>query len=307
MTEQNSDSRFASADDLRALAALDEVSLREGLDKLIRRTEEAEAAAGATLARQMLAVMEQILNFDDGASPHLVRGVLRIASGATLSAVERMALSIAGLVEPGMGAIRLTADGAGLIALFSAPPAAPAEERTAPGAPEQAAPAFVIKPFAMLRFGDRAFEIAEAADEVSLLFRSEGEADWIALDNTREAGWEVVGAEMLSKSMDVSEHYTRTHVIRLADPATGEGVHVLEIEGLRWWMRIDGDKAFFSADPATGWTLVPAEIKAENIRSLGIQAAHAMLPGFRDLMEENMNAWLRRMAHAAAIMPVMAA
>lgn len=309
MNEQT-DWPFATSAELRALAALGEGALRAGLMTMAARSEAAEAEAGAFLARQMLAAFDLIAAYDDAPSAALIRGVLRSAAGLPLTGAERTAMGFAGLVSPGFGAAAPTDEGRALIGrlaslALSAPRLAQTQDEEPP--PEEERLPFEAKPFANLRFGDRVFEIAEAAEEERLLFRVQGEAEWAPLDNTREAGWDVVGAEMLAKSMDAYEQYTRTHVIRLADPQTGEGVHVFELEGLRWWLRIDGTQAHFTTDPSAGWTLVPAEIQAETIRALGIQAAYSLMPGFRGLMESNVKSWLRRMAHAAAVMPVMAA
>lgn len=310
MTEQPSDWPFATSAELRALAALEPEAMRAGLIKMAQRSEHAEAEAAVFLARQMLAAMDLMASYDDPPSAALIRGVLRSAAGLPLTGAERTAMGFAGLVSPGFGTAAPTDEGRALIGRLAAlalsvPGLDQVPESIA--AAETDSPPFEVRPFAHLRFGDRVFEIAEAAEEDRLLFRVQGEADWSPLDNTREAGWDVVGAEMLAKSMDAYEQYTRTHVIRLADPQTGDGVHVFELEGLRWWLRIDGTQAHFTTDPSAGWTLVPAEIQAETIRALGIQAAYTLMPGFRGLMETNVKAWLRRMAHAAAVMPVMAA
>lgn len=290
--------------ELAELANAADTEIAGRLQTLATRQSEAEAVAPALIAQQMLAFVEDVSIYDDTAASHLLKGLLRHAAGQHTSSVEKTAIRIAGLANMGMGELVLTDEGNSLLAKLGNTDHEDAETAAEEPATVQHQAPVERKPFAQLRFGDRSFEIADGDAEDSLMFRSRGDDIWIALENDRGAGWDVVGAEMLSKSIDVHETYTHMHSIRLAAPELGQGAHVFELEHLRWWLKIEGNKALFTTDPKAGWTLIPADILSKDIRSLGLAAAERLIPNFRAKVSPDVKAWVRRMALAAAIMPI---
>lgn len=294
-----------SSAELLDLADYADGPLASHLKALAHRQQDFEQAMPMIAARHLLGFFDHLKFYDDQAASHLVNGLLRVAAGQIPTSVEKTAMCIAGLAQVKKGEMSLTAEGTGLIArLWQELPPGP-ETSADPDSDVGATPEAVeTTPFAMLRFGEKCFQIAEGKTEDELVFRLEGESDWRELDTNRVSGWDVVGAEMLTKTINVVDAYTRTHVIRLPAPDVAPNCHVFELEHLRWYLKIDGTTAEFATDPHQSWIAVPQDIKHETIRDLGIAAAQSMIPNFKDLVTTEANSWVRRMAHAAAIMPV---
>jgi hypothetical protein len=292
------------ADEILGLIGLEPQELATQARALAERQAEADARA---TARVVLDLVDALAEHDSSAVSHLLRAVLRLALGAPLLAVEKTALRIAGLASLREEKLQPTPEGEALLAILSgAGPAhnpAPAAQET----PAEAAPAAPGTPeaFATMRFGEITFEIAESGEGEGLIFRTSEQEAWLPLVADRTSGWVEIGAEMLNRVTDTTGTYVKTHTIRLPDPDHGPDVHRFELDHLHWWMQDHADGARFSTDPQAGWQAIDSRLQGDSLRDLGIAAAERMLPEFRAQIAADVQSWVRRMAHAAAIMPVL--
>lgn len=294
--------RMTSADEtakaLAGLNSLDEVTIAE-------RIQPPGTDDPAVVARWMLDVIAQISAYDDQAVSHLVTGFLKHACGQRLLSVEKTAMHISGLAHRVGEKFSLSEEGVNLMKVlaFSADTS---EEEEFEDEDEAVVATGECRPFAKMNFGKDCYEIAEGDTENDLIFRSAAEGSpWTKLRHGRESGWEMIGAEILKHSMDVFSSYVNLHAIRLDDAKAGMGTHVFEIDNIRWWLRINGTEAEFTTDLTGNWTKIPQSIQEGSIRELGIAAAKELIPNFRKRLEPDAEAWVIRMAHAAAITPIM--
>lgn len=303
MSAEFAPAQAVSPSELLGLLDLAPKDLSVTVRAMAERQAQAQTQASA---RAMLALMEALVELDPSSVSHLMRAVMRLALGQSLLAVEKTALRIAGLADLQGETLRPTAEGEAILSLLAGR-AAPDLEQPRPATAEtNVAPAPAMpEAFATMRFGEITFEVAEGATPDSLLFRTSDQGEWLPLGADRASGWTEIGAEMLNRATDTTGTYVQTHTIRLPEADLGEDVHRFELDHLHWWIKGDLSKAAFSTDPKSGWEALDTSLKGATLRDLGIAAAERMLPGFRVQIEADVQSWVRRMAHAAAIMPVL--
>lgn len=296
--------------ELHAVLDLPDDQWRMALVQLAERQSAAEAQETVRIASRMLTLAETLCEYDEAAASHLLKGLLRFAAQSTALSVESTAMRISGIADMPNSSLLLTEDGEALIRLLTGPAqgvhvahGAAAQADGAAHGGDDPAPV----PFAQMVFGDRTFEIADGQDEETLTFRIKGQDFWRPLETNRYAGWDVIGAEMLTLTSDTVNDYIQMHTMRMGVPELGANVHSFALDNLKWWIEIDGSVARFRASETSEWLLVPADIQERNVRELGIQAARRMIPDFRQKIDHELKSWLRRMAHAAGITPVMQA
>ena len=309
MTSSVSETSFVTPQELQDLADYLPEAGQAMVAALVARQTAALAAGPAQTARKMLALVEALGEYDDQVASHLLIGVLRIASGVQTLAVERTALRIAGLATVNGDTFVLSGEGQAMIqslvpgievALSNADTAISARQ------PDQGHIPAETTPFAQMRFGEKLFEIAEAPLEDMLCFRLAGQKAWTALDRDRSAGWAEIGAEILTRSTDVLSDYITMHTVRLPEADEGPDVHRFDLDNLRWWIRAIDGKAQFLADRKGVWQELPGEDPmAEPIRAIGIRAARTLIPGFEETIQPHAALWVRRMAHAATVSPIL--
>lgn len=300
---------IASAD-LRLLLEMPEEELRTSLGQLADRQSKAEAQELARMATRMLSLAETLCEYDETAASHLLKGLLRLAAHGTSLSVETTAMRISGIADLHDGTLSLTDDGLSVLGILSGKPQGDLSVSGHSGHLDivpHSAPEAAPVPFAQMVFGDRTFEIADGADEESLTFRLKGKDQWHQLENNRYAGWDVIGAEMLSLTSDTLQDYLHMHTMRISTPELGANVHSFTLEAVTWWIEIDDNVARFRVSEKAEWQIVPSDIQEKNVRELGIKAVLRMYPDFRQKVDQDRREWLRRMAHAAGISPVMSA
>lgn len=322
MLNSHETAKPVSAAELRSLADYLPDNAANHLLALAERQAKAESEAHSQQAQSFLALIDGLSEYDRVAASHLLVGLLRIAAGQKLLSVEQTALRIAGLAEIDQNALLMTAEGQSLLAIIS--PTGPAKVAAAACTEGDACKAdangvcvcqsddaaadttpHVPVAFANIRFGQRLFEVADGKKPGSLTFRLVGDENWKPLENDRSCGWDEIGGEILEKGIDLTDEYVMMHTMRLAVPEQGEGVHHFELAPLNWWIRITGETASLRVDGSADWLPVPDDIKEPTVRALGIQAAERLIPNFRDLLHPEAIIWSRRMAHAAAVTPIM--
>lgn len=316
MTHPIDTARPVSAAELRDLADFLPDPAASHLLALAERQARAEAQAQAVQARKLIALIEGLAEYDQVVDSHLLVGMLRVAAGQKLLSVEQTALRIAGLAQIDESSLQITSEGKALLDLIASPFAETGTAKPVPAAADdtadapKAAPAehqpFVADPFASVTFGQRRFEVADGEHPGSLMFRLSGHEDWTPLDADRSCGWDEIGGEILEKGLDMIPEYIMMHTMRLAMPELGDGIHKFELMPLNWWLRVSKDSALFRAEGSDEWVQVPADIKEPHIRALGIRAAERLIPDFHKLLEAEAISWSRRMAHAAAVTPILA-
>lgn len=300
---------FVTPEELLAIADYLPEAGRALLEPLAARQAAALAAAPERTARQMLALVEAVGDYDKQAASHLLIGMLRIAAGTGPLTVEKTAMRIAGLAQLEGDQFTLTPEGLALVrSLIPGMDTAIGNEAT-PQAATVAAPRQIpvdTAAFAQLRFGEHVYEIADGPLEDMLCFRLRGQKDWTMLDRDRTAGWAEIGAEMLTRSSDVVQDYVTMHTVRLPDPDGTPDLHRFDLDSLCWWVRVTDGKAQFRLSLTADWIDLPDDPSAETVRNIGIRAARAHLPGFLETVQALANAWVRRMAHSAAVTPILA-
>lgn len=309
MTSSVSETSFVTPQELQDLADYLPEAGQAMVAALVARQTAALAAGPAQTARKMLALVEALGEYDDQVASHLLIGVLRIASGVQPLTVERTALRIAGLAHLTGNTFELSGEGQALIqSLVPGIEIALDKADTAIGArqPDQGHIPAETTPFAQMRFGEKLFEIAEAPLEDMLCFRLAGQKAWTALERDRSAGWAEIGAEILTHSTDVLSDYITMHTVRLPEAEEGPNVHRFDLDTLRWWIRDLEGKAQFLNDRKGMWQDLPGQDPlAEPIRTIGIRAARTLIPGFEEAIRPHAALWVRRMAHAATVSPIM--
>lgn len=281
---------------------------RFALTALIERQVAAEADEARRVALQMLDLADALGEFDPDGASHLLKGLLRFLAQDHALSVEATALRISGLAELSGGSLTLTPEGQQLVAaLTGSGKGTLVQEAEMDGATSVDPSSTSNQPvaFAQMVFGDRTFEVADGPQEEKLIFRIKGTDLWHDLRNDRYAGWDVIGAEMLSLTSDTVADYIQMHTMRLQDHSLGENVHSFALDNVKWWICIEDGTAKFRIDAADPWQVIPEQISESSIRQLGIEAAKRMIPNFRTRIDADMKSWLRRMAHAAAVTPVI--
>jgi hypothetical protein len=290
---------------LITLAAGASAGISSRIAQLAEQQAKAEADAPALMAKQLLNLIEGVADYDQNAASHLLIGLLRLAARQPLLTVERTALRIAGLVEPVQDALNLTSEGKGLLALIGSGKVHSADDPAAQQTATAAETKFEASPFATMRFGDQVFEVADGPIEDSLAFRLSSESDWQILSADRSSGWDVIGGEMLAKTRDALADYIMMHTVRLQAPERGEGAHRFELDQWIWFIRVRDQIAELAIGETGNWQVIHSKVQEKTIRDLGIRAAITMIPDFADSLQTEITIWLRRMAHAASISPVM--
>lgn len=309
MTETLSDTSFITPQELHDLAEyLPEQGKAIALGYADRQAA-AIAACPAHTAAKMLDLVEALGDYDDQVASHLLLGMLRIAAGKRLLAVERTALRIAGLAFLEGETFSLSKEGRALIERLV--PGARVPLATDDGAALRALPKQLAtiptdtQPFAHMRFGEKLFEIAETPLEDMLCFRLLGTRDWTILNHDRMAGWDRIGTEILTRTTDVITDYIHMHTVRLPEAADTPDLHRFDLDNIRWWVRIIDGKAQFQPSEGADWQDLSDDPVAEPVRSIGIRAARQLIPGFEETLRANAMHWVRRMAHAASVSPIL--
>lgn len=311
--------RPVTANELRNFADFVPDNIASHLLALADRHAKAEAAAHRLQAQNFLALIDGLGEYDSVVASHLLVSFLRIAAGQKLLSVEQTALRIAGLAETEHNGLKMTFEGKALLEMLS--PDAPMpivhvayggdHGSDAASGPDDAAEAesadapYTPTAFANIRFGQRVFEVADGRTPGSLAFRLVGNADWIPLKADRSLGWDEIGGEILERGIDLTAEYVMMHTMRLAAPEVGAGVHHFELLPLNWWLRISGKTAELRIDGSDDWLVVPDDIREGSVRALGIRAAERLIPDFHARLQPEAIIWSRRMAHAAAVTPIM--
>lgn len=299
---------FVTAQELLDLADHLPDTARSLLEPLAARQAAATAAAPVQAARKLLGLVESLGDYDDQAASHLLIGLLRIASDARPLSVERTALRIAGLATVAEDQFFLTPEGRSLVQSLSLGLAAFAEPDTQtlswPSDPPSTSSLEAV-PFAQIRCGEKLFEIADGPIKDSLAFRLHTDKNWVLLDLDRSAGWADIGAEILTRSSDVVGDYISMHTVRLLDPSGGPDLHRFDLGSFHWWVRVQDGKPQLRLSNSEEWLDLPDDPKAEPIRSIGIRAAQAHIPDFATTIRAQAAIWVRRMAHAASVTPIL--
>jgi len=309
MTETISDTSFVTPQELEELAEYLPEQGKAIATGYAKRQAAAIAACPSHTASKMLDLVEALSEYDDRVASHLLVGMLRVAAGKRLFAVERTALRIAGLAYLDGDTFTLSKEGRALINTLV--PGARFTLTTDDGAAIRALPKELAiiptgsQPFAQMHFGEKLFEIAETPLEDMLCFRLLGTKDWTILNHDRMAGWGEIGAEILTRTSDVLTDYITMHTMRLPETADTPNVHRFDLDTIRWWVRIHDGKPQFQATENADWQDLSDDPQVEPVWSIGIRAARDLIPGFDETVRANAMQWVRRMAHAASVTPIL--
>jgi hypothetical protein len=243
----------------------------------------------------------------------VLTGFLRLLGGRAPRPAELTALRLAGLVAAAGPGAELTAEARALLARLAIEPVPAEPARAAGGAPAARRAAAVApverRAFARLELADRVYEMGEAGESGPLGFReADGDGAWRNLRNGLADGWTEIAAEIIGLTRDVELEYARTHVIRRRDLPTEDIAEAYELNGRVWWIRDDAEGGDLRCDDGD-WRRValPPRRQEDSGQERALSALFEVMPEARAAVEDEANAWVRRIAAGVRVVPVMSA
>jgi hypothetical protein len=179
-------------------------------------------------------------------------------------------------------------------------------------------PDLEVAPFARLTIGEGSFDVgtvkagqpeAEREDGREVLaFRETGDGAWKVLEHNVDEGWRQVGAEVLRNTSDALHDYVGMHMIRRSGAFEPGNMVSLTLFGFEWDLRFsrDGSRAQVRM-PDTNWSEVDRTLMTqfEDKRELAIASLLRFSPSIHKVFEDDVEAWSRRLAAGAQVMPIM--
>ena len=159
-------------------------------------------------------------------------------------------------------------------------------------------------PFARLRLGNNAYEIAHALHEDSLLaFRPEGSQTWTALDCGIADGWHQIGADIVTTDPDALFNFFQTHAVSVE--TTGDLVK-FDTLGTVWAAKLQDEEHVAISFDNGPWEVIRLGRKTEGgyrERSiLGLLAASVDAAGH---FGDDLRRWAQRIAAGLTVEPIM--
>lgn len=159
-------------------------------------------------------------------------------------------------------------------------------------------------PFALLRLGDKNYEIAHAIHETDLLaFRPQGSDAWTALDASVADGWHQIGADIVTTDPDALFQFFQTHAVRVG--TNGDEIQ-FDTLGTVWSVKLE-DKESVSVRFGNGpWEVVRLGANVQGgYRERAILALIAGKIDTASLFGEKLRDWAHRIAAGLTVEPVM--
>lgn len=271
-----------------------------------------------------LGIIEAMSETQDDAASRTLTGLLRVLAKIPPRSVEVTALRIAGLAELVDGELRLTDEARSILArLGGVGPDRTLLPRVAlnsdwleelhaqePAESEEAPAATDVQQFSCLKIGESVFDIGECAEpEGQLAFRrSAGGDTWQTLTNRIVDGWNEIAAEVISRTQDVIQEYVVMHMIRRRDVQVEDGVEVFNLYGIEWHVMVRDGRVMARIKP-DDWADLPDADKLVSMasRDRAVAALRAILSDLDDQVGRDAEAWSRRMALGATVMPFFGA
>lgn len=164
-------------------------------------------------------------------------------------------------------------------------------------------------PFAKLVIGLQEFQLAHGATEDDLLYRKGVDHPWRQLYRKMSDGWHAVAAGILILNSNALSDYIRMHLLARKDGKVDEtGMRDYDLFDLNFQMRAEpGDTEVDIRLPGQDWTRVSVDssVDVSESREQAIHGVIKVAPELSARFSEEVEAWARRMAAGATVMPIM--
>ncbi|WP_230799381.1 hypothetical protein [Seohaeicola saemankumensis] len=286
----------------------------EVLRGMLQRQIVALGKGPALVAGSMLSLVSKLQEFDRDAVSQMLKGFLTVLSGHRPSPAETTALRIAGLsdmpsasvAKPDVSLNDVARDLLNEVGLlqFTLPSAVGGE--TQPDLSETEQPQTGDpKVFARLTLLDRDYGVAESEGSAQLWFKPMNtEDDWSILTSRTADGWTEIAAEVLGKTADILQEFSRMHLIRRRDIPTDEVAEVYDLHGILWWLR-NGESGYEGRLDDGEWTVCPVPATL-GPKDRAIAALLYLAPDMKAVLADRARDWANRMAQSVQVTPAFA-
>jgi hypothetical protein len=286
----------------------------ELLRRILQRQIVALGKGPALVAGSMLTLVNKLQEFDSDVASQMLKGFLTVLSDNQPGQAEATALRIAGLSDmpPALLAksdVRLNdvarglLDEVGLLQL-TLPSAVDSETQPDPWVPELPQTSDP-KLFARLTLLDRDYGVADVEGLSQLWFKPmDAEEDWTILTSRTADGWTEIAAEILGKTVDILQEFSRMHLIRKRDIQTDEVAEVYDLHGTLWWLR-NGESGCEARLDDGEWTICPVPVSLGH-KDRAISALLMLAPDMKAILADRAKDWANRMAQSVQVTPAFA-
>lgn len=263
-------------------------------------------------AADLLDLISAVREHDPGAASHVLVGLLRMAANGHATAVEQTSMRIAGLADLRGSEFVLTASACNILDEFSngdyvsSAPRRALEANNSNPIPDQA-PSIASnlpEPIARLRIGTHDYVIGEIEALEMLAFRPQEGGDWMELTNTVEEGWSSIASEIIKLTFDTTREYIRMHMIQRRDVDMGKNIEAFDLYGFEWYVRLDEKKSEVRLGGQNWSEFDRGDLDpVEKIKYVAVEALLSVLTDPRAMFGKDIDAWARRIAAGASVMP----
>lgn len=263
-------------------------------------------------ASDLLELISAVREHDPGAASHVLVGLLRMAANGHATAVEQTSMRIAGIAELVGKNFVLTDVGCSMLNDFGDGEYI----QSSPRATHQTDQKIVVveaadpladatpEPIARLRIAERDYVIGEIESLGMLAFRLHDGGDWAALTNTVEQGWSAIAAEIIEVTFDTTREYIRMHMIQRRDIDHGADTEAFDLYGFEWRVRLTEGKSEVRLGDQSWQTFDKGDLVApDQIKFIAVEALLSVHEDPRAMFGKDIDAWARRIAAGASVMP----
>lgn len=268
----------------------------------------------ALVAGSMLSLVNKLQEFDGDIASQMLTGFLTVLAGNQPGQAEATALRIAGLSDmpPAVQAksdvrlnevARCLLDELGLQQISL--PSILDNDSESESQPTVQAQIGEPKLFARLTLLDREYGVADVEGSSQLWFKPmNADAEWSELTSRTADGWTEIAAEILGKTADILQEFSRMHLIRRRDIPTDEVAEVYDIYGTIWWLR-NGESGCEARLDGGEWTICPVPA-ALGRKDRAISALLYLAPDMTAMLADRAKDWANRMAQSVQVTPAFA-
>ncbi len=263
-------------------------------------------------AADLLDLITAVREHDPGAASHVLVGLLRMAANGHATAVEQTSMRIAGLADLRGSEFILTPSACSILDEFSngdyvsSAPRRTHDATNDNAIPEQA-PSIASnmpEPIARLRIGTHDYVIGEIEALEMLVFRPQEGGEWMELTNTVEEGWSSIASEIIKLTFDTTREYIRMHMIQRRDVDMGKNIESFDLYGFEWYVRLDETKSEVRLGGQNWSTFDRGDLDpVDKIKYVAVEALLSVLTDPRAMFGKDIDAWARRIAAGASVMP----
>ena len=263
-------------------------------------------------AADLLDLISAVREHDPGAASHVLFGLLRMAANGHATAVEQTSMRIAGLADLRGNEFVLTPSACGILDEFSNGDYVSSGPRRSHDTahdilahePSPAIANNLPEPIARLRIGTHDYVIGEIEALEMLAFRPQEGGEWIELSNTVENGWSSIASEIIKLTFDTTREYIRMHMIQRRDLDMGKNIEAFDLYGFEWYIRLEDTKSEVRLGGQNWSEFDRGDLDpVEKIKFVAVEGLLSVLTDPRAMFGKDIDAWARRIAAGASVMP----